>query len=453
MKKNEFYTITITGMTSDGNGVGKTDDGMAVFVPLTAVGDVISCKIVKITKNYAYGIIDKIISPSSDRTESSCPVSSKCGGCTFRHISYDAELKIKDNLVRDAFERIGGFKNTSFEEICGCNNPDRYRNKTQYPVAEIDGKAICGFYSKRSHRVVPFTDCMLQPQIFSSIAKRCIELFNEMRIRAYNEENGSGIIRHIYIRRGFYSGEIMVCFVVKQEIKKQLTVLADRLCGEFDDIKSVIMNINPRNTNIILGSRNVTLCGKDFITDTLCKNTIELSPMSFYQVNTEQAERLYACAKEYANLTGEETLLDLYCGAGTIGLSMADSVKKVMGCEIVPEAIENAKRNALVNGFDNAEFFCGDAGEFAAELANDGIKPDAAVIDPPRKGCDTLTLDSLIKMLPQKIIMISCNPATAARDAKYLCGHGYGLEKVRAFDLFGRTGHVETVALLTRKPQ
>lgn len=448
MKKNEIYNIEITGMTAEGNGVGRTDDGMAVFVPLTAVGDVISCKIVKVAKSYAYGIIDRIITPSPDRAESSCPVSSKCGGCTFRHISYEAELKIKDRLVRDAFERLGGFTDVSFEEIKGCPDSDRYRNKAQYPVAEIDGKAVCGFYSKRSHRVVPFTDCRLQPGLFSRIADRTMQLVNEFKIRPYNEENNSGILRHLYLRRGFHSGEIMVCFVVRKDVRRQLNSVVKKLAEEFADIKSIVMNVNPKSTNVILGSENFTLYGDDFIRDTLCGNKIELSPMSFYQVNTEQAENLYGCAKNYAALTGNETVLDLYCGAGTIGLSFADKAKKIIGCEIVPEAIENAKINAAANGHSNAEFFCGDAGEFAAKLASDNVKPDVAVIDPPRKGCDTLTLDSLVKMSPSRIVMISCNPSTAARDAKYLCEKGYRLEKVRAFDLFGRTGHVECVALM-----
>ncbi len=450
MKKNEIYRIEITGMTAEGNGVGRTDEGIAVFVPHTAVGDVISCKTVKAAKSYAYGIIDRIITPSDDRIESTCPVSAKCGGCTFRHITYDAELKIKNKLVRDAFQRIGGFSDVDFDDIAGCPSPDRYRNKAQYPLAEIDGKAVCGFYSKRSHRVVPFADCILQPEIFAKIAERCIELINAAKIKAYNEENGSGIIRHIYLRRGFHSGEIMLCFVVKQDVKKLLAPIAKAVTDEFPDIKSVIMNINPKNTNVILGDKNITIYGSDFIYDTLCGNKIELSPMSFYQVNTEQAENLYACAKKYAELNGTETMLDLYCGAGTIGLSFADSVSKVIGCEIVPEAIENAKINAAANGHGNAEFFCGDAGKFASKLAADGIKPDVAVIDPPRKGCDELTLDSLIKMSPKRIVMISCNPATAARDAKYLCENGYTLRKVRAFDLFGRTGHVETVVLLSK---
>ncbi len=451
MKKNDLCTIEITGMTAEGNGVGRTDDGMAVFVPLTAVGDVISCKIVKLAKSYAYGIIDKIITPSADRIESDCKVSAKCGGCTFRHISYEAELKIKDKLVRDAFERLGGFKDIPFEEICG-GETERYRNKAQYPVAMQDGKAVCGFYSKRSHRVVPYLECTLQPKIFGEIAGFCLDFANERRIPAYNEENGIGVLRHIYIRRGFHSGEIMLCLVVKNDkYKAQLAELGALAADRFKDIKSVVMNVNPKNTNVIMGEKNVTLWGSGEICDTLCGKKITLSPMSFYQVNTEQAEKLYRQGMEYAELTGGETVLDLYCGAGTIGLSFSDKAGKIIGCEIVPEAIENAKRNAEANGVSNAEFYCGDAGRLAEKLADENTCPDVAVIDPPRKGCDTLTLDSIVRMSPKKIVMISCNPSTAARDAKYICEKGYSLKRARAFDLFPRTGHCECVCLFTRK--
>ena len=450
MKKNEIFTIEITGMTAEGNGVGRTEDGMAVFVPLTAVGDVISCKIVKVTKSFAYGIIDRMITPSPDRAESGCPVSAKCGGCTFRHMSYSAELSVKDKLVRDAFLRLGGFDNIPFEEICG-GDEDFYRNKAQYPVAEQDGRLICGFYSKRSHRVVPFTDCRLQPKIFGEITEECLGLANEKKIPAYNEETGSGILRHIYIRRGFHSGEIMVCFVVKNKSRlKAFTDIAQRLSDKFADVKSIILNVNPKNTNVIMGTENITLSGSGEITDILCGKKITLSPMSFYQVNTAQAERLYRQGMDYAGLTGNETVLDLYCGAGTIGLAFSDKAEKIIGCEIVPEAIENAKRNAELNGVKNAEFYCGDAGELSKKLADGGIVPDVAVIDPPRKGCDKLTLDSLLRMSPKRIVMISCNPATAARDAKYLAENGYEVKRARAFDLFPRTGHVETVVLLSK---
>lgn len=450
MKKNETITLEITGMTAEGNGVGRSGDGMAVFVPLTAVGDVIDCKIVKVTKSYAYGIIDRIITPAPDRIESGCPVSAKCGGCTFRHMSYSAELAVKDKLVRDAFLRLGGFSDIPFEDICG-GDEDFYRNKAQYPVAEQNGKLICGFYSKRSHRVVPFTDCRLQPKVFGDITSECLRLANEKNIPAYSEENGSGVLRHIYIRRGFHSGEIMVCFVVKDKNRRNdFSRIAKKLSDRFGDIKSVVLNVNPKNTNVIMGTENITLYGSNEITDILCRKTITLSPMSFYQVNTAQAERLYRCGMDYAELTGNETVLDLYCGAGTIGLAFSDKAKKIIGCEIVPEAIENAKRNAELNGIQNAEFYCGDAGELAAKLADEGTVPDIAVIDPPRKGCEKLTLDSLVRMSPAKIVMISCNPATAARDAKYLAENGYSLKKARAFDLFPRTGHIETVALLSK---
>ncbi|MDE5860513.1 MAG: 23S rRNA (uracil(1939)-C(5))-methyltransferase RlmD, partial [Oscillospiraceae bacterium] len=321
MKKNEFYNIEITGMTSEGNGVGRTEDGMAVFVPLTAVGDVISCKIVKVGKSFAYGIIDRIITPSPHRIQSDCPVSDKCGGCTFRHMGYSAELAVKDKLVRDAFLRLGGFDNIAFDEICG-GDEDFYRNKAQYPIAEQDGKLICGFYSKRSHRVVPFTECRLQPKIFGEITEEFLRLANDKRIPAYNEESGSGVLRHLYIRRGFHSGEIMICFVVKNKsIQGDFSEIAKMLSDKFGDIKSIVMNINPKNTNVIMGTENTTLFGSGEITDILCGKKITLSPMSFYQVNTAQAERLYRQGIEYAELTGGETVLDLYCGAGTIGLA------------------------------------------------------------------------------------------------------------------------------------
>lgn len=449
MKKNEIYTVEITGMTAEGNGVGRAE-GMAVFVPRTAPGDVIECRIVKTAKNYCYGITDRIITPSESRRESDCPVSDKCGGCTFRHIEYPAELEIKDKFVRDAFLRLGGYDNIPFENICG-GEENFYRNKAQYPVSEIDGKAVCGFYSRRSHRVVPFTECRLQPEIFGKIAGFCLDFINREKIPAYNETSQSGIIRHIYIRRGFHSGEIMLCIVAKDKSRiKDLTRLAETAVRKFPDIGSVILNINPRNTNVILGEKNLTLAGKDGITDILCGKKITLSPMSFYQVNTAQAEKLYFQAMEYAGLTGNETVLDLYCGAGTIGLAFSDRAKKIIGCEIVPEAVENARKNAEINGVENAEFFCGDAGELAEKLADEGTAPDIAVIDPPRKGCGTLTLDSLARMSPGKIVMISCDPATAARDVKYLAGKGYSPVKARAFDLFPRTGHVECVILLEK---
>lgn len=453
IKKNQLVEFEITGITAEGNGVGRTEDGMAVFVPMTAVGDFVRVKIVKVLKKYSFGIIDQIIKPSPDRTEPDCPVFHKCGGCTFRHISYDAELKIKSNLVSDCFKRIGGFE-TDYDEICGCEELDFYRNKAQYPVAMLDGKAVCGFYSRRSHRIIPYTACRLQPEIFREIVDFVVEYINFEKVPAYDEVTHKGLIRHIYLRKGYHSNEIMLCVV---GTSKKVVAFLQNLCANtdlltrFSDIKSVVANINPENTNVILGKKNITVHGTDNISDVMCKNKISLSPMSFYQVNTCQAEKLYSIAAEFADLKCGEKILDLYCGAGTIGLSMHDKVKHLTGVEVVEQAIDNAKINAKVNGIKNAEFICGDAGTVAEKMAGKGDKFDVIIVDPPRKGCDGVTIDSILKMSPDKVVMISCNPATAARDCKMICESGeYEVKRVRAVDLFARTGHVECVVLISR---
>ncbi|MBQ9375995.1 MAG: 23S rRNA (uracil(1939)-C(5))-methyltransferase RlmD [Ruminococcus sp.] len=449
LKKNDIITLEITGMTNEGNGVGR-HDGMAVFVPMTAVGDVIECKIVKVLKSFCYGIIDSIITPSSCRIQDNCPVYSKCGGCSFRHFTYEEELRIKEDFVRSAFERIGKIE-AECEHILGSDRVEHYRNKAQYPVAQQDGKAVCGFYSRRSHRVTGTFDCALQPTVFTEILVSIMDYINAHNIPAYNEQTGQGLVRHIYLRRGEHTGEIMVCIIVTDIAKSScLDNLACELAESFPDIKSIVLNENSKNTNVIMGSKLKTIFGKDTITDIMCGNKIILSPQSFYQVNTMQAEMLYAIAKDYAGLTDSDLLLDLYCGAGTIGLSMSDNVKSIIGVEIIPSAIENAKRNAQENGIANSEFICGDAGKIAEVLYNRGEKPDVIIADPARKGCDIATLEYMVKMNPERIVMISCNPATAARDCNILEQMGYKVEKYRPVDLFPRTTHVETVALITR---
>ena len=450
IKKNQSVEIEITGITSEGNGVGRAEN-MAVFVPLTAVGDYARVKIVKVLKSYAFGILEEILRPSENRIEPDCPVFEKCGGCTFRHISYETELQIKNDFIKDAFKRIGGL-NPDFEEITGCDETDYYRNKAQYPVSEQNRKAVCGFYSRRSHRIVPFTACRLQPEIFRQIVDSVIEYINENKIPAYNEEKHNGFIRHIYLRKGYHSDKIMLCIVVfNKSVTDRLKGLAVKISAEFPQIKSVLVNVNNQNTNVILGKENHLLYGSENITDIMCDNKILLSPMSFYQVNTCQAEKLYMIAEEYAELSNTDTLLDLYCGAGTIGLSMCDKVKCLTGVEVISQAIENAKANAKMNNINNAEFICGDAGQIASQLVSKGEKPDVIIVDPPRKGCDKETLDSILKMGPDRIVMISCNPATAARDCKVLCDEGYEIRRIRGVDLFARTGHVETVVLMSRK--
>lgn len=448
-EKNQVCTAEITALTSEGSGVCRID-GMAVFVPETAVGDVCEVKIVKVLKSYAYGIVEKIVKPSDDRIENSCPVYKKCGGCLLRHISYDAECRTKNDIVRDAFQRIGGLS-PKFDSFIGAEDTEHYRNKAQYPVAEIDGKAVCGFFAPRSHRIVPVDDCALQPKIFSDILVTVMDYINEKKLSAYNEASNTGTIRHIYLRRGAHSGEIMVCIVVRKDMSRQLSALCRILSEKYSDIKSIIMNINSQKTNVILGDKCVTLWGNDTISDVMCGNTVEISPLSFYQVNTVQAERLYAKALEYAAPDGNEVIADLYCGAGTIGLSMAENAKKIVGVEIIPQAVENAKKNAEHNNISNADFYCGDAGKVFRELRKNGCSPNIIVVDPPRKGCSAETIDVIANSAPQKIVMISCNPATAARDAKMLSDNGYSVDKVCGVDLFPRTGHVECVVLMSRK--
>lgn len=447
-EKNQIFKAEITGITSEGNGVCRAD-GMAVFVPQTAVGDVAEIRIVKMLKSYAFGIVEKITEPSPDRIENTCPVYNKCGGCLLRHISYEAECRTKESIVRDAFTRIGSLS-PEFDKFLSAAETEHYRNKAQYPLANVDGKALCGFYAPRSHRLVPITDCALQPVIFSNILEAVLSYINEKKLSVYDETNNTGIMRHIYIRRGAHSKEIMVCLVVRKDVSRQLSALCRILSEKFGDIRSIVMNVNPDKTNVILGESCITLWGSDTISDTMCGNKIKISPLSFYQVNTLQAERLYAKALEYAAPKSSDTIADLYCGAGTIGLSMADKASKIIGVEIVPQAVENAKENAALNNIGNAEFFCGDAGEVFGRLRKKGCSPHIIVVDPPRKGCSAETIDVIAEAAPQKIVMISCNPATAARDSRLLSEKGYSVDKVCGVDLFPKTGHVECVVLMSR---
>lgn len=448
MKKNEIYLSEITGMTAEGNGVCRIE-GMAVFVPMTAVGDVLNVKIVKVLKNYAFGIISELLSPASGRTEPVCPVFRQCGGCIFQHVNYQTELQYKEQFVRDAFIRIGRL-NPVFEPILVNAADYHYRNKAQYPVAEQNGKLVCGFYAKHSHRVIPFSACRLHPEIFAEILHYLLPVLDRCHVSAYNESAHTGELRHIYLRKGFHSGEIMLCFVTRISIQKKIQHCLAEIQQKFPAIISIMESVNPEKTNVILGKKINTLAGQAFITDTMCRKQIHISPQSFYQINTAQAEKLYQIAEQYAELKGDETLLDLYCGAGTIGLSMSDSLKSLIGVEIIPEAIENARENAVLNRITNAEFYCGEAGKIIEMLLKKKINPDAIILDPPRKGCDDLTIESAVQMNPSRIVMISCNPSTAARDAAKFEQYGYLTKKVRAVDLFSHTAHVECVVLMSR---
>ena len=448
LKKNQIEEAEITAMSSDGNGIAKID-GMVVFVPYTAVGDKLKIRIVKVQKNYSFGIIEEILEPSPDRVDDHCPVYKKCGGCAFRHISYEAELRHKAEFVQSNLRRLGGLDPVMLP-ITPSPLVQGYRNKAQYPIREYDGKIEAGFFAKRSHRVISCASCDLQPAFFEQILEYTKQFLEEYHISAYDEQTGKGKVRHLYIRYGEVSGEVMVCLVVNSERLPHAAEYVEGLLKVCPQVVSVVLNINREQNNVILGQKCITLYGKDTIEDTLCDVRFELSPLSFYQVNRQAAEKLYRLAAEMAQFEGNELLIDLYCGAGTIGLSMASKVRELIGVEIVPDAVENAKENAKRCGVENARFICADAKEAAAQLAAENLHPDVIVVDPPRKGCDLEVLQAIAAMAPKRLVMISCNSASLARDCKELEALGYHLEKAAPVDLFPRTTHVETVVLLSK---
>ncbi len=447
MQKNDKIILEITATSSEGSGIGRYE-GLAVFVPQAAVGDTLKVKILKVKSNCAYGKVEQIIEPSPLRIEPDCQVFSKCGGCVYRHISYDAELKIKQQKVEDALRRIGGV-DMSPQPIVSDGVCSGYRNKAQYPVAQ-DGSV--GFFATHSHRIIPCDSCGLQPEEFSLIAKIFSFWMMTSGNKPYNEETGKGLVRHLYIRKAVVTGEIMVCLVINGDKVVAADRLVQDLCAELGDcLKTVVLNINKKKTNVILSDECKNLYGDGYIYDILCGVKIRISPLSFYQVNHDMAERLYSKAAEYAAPEGK-TLLDLYCGAGTIGLSMAGRAERVIGVEIIPEAIEDAKFNAGQNGITNTEFICGDAAEAAAELAKRRIKPQTVIVDPPRKGCSADLLHTIANdFAPDTLVYVSCDPATLARDVKILNELNYELKEYTPFDLFPRTSHVETVAKLERR--
>jgi len=453
LQKNQILTLRIERLSSDGSGVAHSADGEAVFVPGTAPGDEARVRIVKDCGRYAFGILDELLTPSPDRIPVDCPVAGPCGGCSLRHLDYAAELRAKQESVLDAFRRIGGLE-VPVLDILPSPDVDRYRNKVQFPVGiDKNGVPCIGFYAGRTHRIVPCPDCKLQPSVLNEIGNALCAFFAQQVIRPYDEQSGKGLVRHIFLRRGAHSGQIMVCLVCTRAKLPHAEQLCTALRGQFPAISTILLNVNAKNTNVILGSENHILYGPGYIEDTLCGVPVRLGPLSFYQVNTLAAERLYGVAAQYAQLTPDDTLLDLYCGMGTIGLSMAGQCRELIGVEIVPEAIESAKANAARMGeavAAKSRFFCADAGQAATQLAAEGLHPDIVMLDPPRKGCDEATLSAVVRMAPRRVVYVSCNPATAARDAAWLEQNGYHAEKVQPVDLFPRTKHCETVVLLSK---
>ena len=453
LQKNQILTLRIERLSSDGSGVAHSADGETVFVPGTAPGDEARVRIVKDCGRYAFGILDELLTPSPDRIPVDCPVAGPCGGCSLRHLDYAAELRAKQESVLDAFRRIGGLE-VPVLDILPSPEVERYRNKVQFPVGvDKNGVPCIGFYAGRTHRIVPCPDCKLQPGVLNEIGNALCAFFAQQGIRPYDEQSGKGLVRHIFLRRGAHSGQIMVCLVCTRAKLPHAEQLCTALREQFPAISTILLNVNAKNTNVILGSENHILYGPGYIEDTLCGVPVRLGPLSFYQVNTLAAERLYGVAAQYAQLTPDDALLDLYCGMGTIGLSMADQCRELIGVEIVPEAIESAKANAARMGeavAAKSRFFCADAGQAATQLAAEGLHPDIVMLDPPRKGCDEATLSAVVRMAPRRVVYVSCNPATAARDAAWLEQNGYHAEKVQPVDLFPRTKHCECVIALSK---
>lgn len=488
-QKNDYVTVTIEDIGSEGEGIGKAE-GFTLFVKDAIVGDTVEAKIVKNKKNYAFARLEKVISPSPCRVEPECAFHRQCGGCQLQALSYQEQLNFKQKKIRDSLIRIGGFApeqvDACMEPIIGMERPFRYRNKAQYPVGtDRDGRIVTGFYAGRTHTIIPNTDCLLGAAENKEILEFILKYMRENHVPAYNEITGEGLLRHILIRKGFSSGEIMVCLVINAR-KASVLPSQEKLIAALRRIPgmtSISVSLNHEKTNVIMGREIHTIWGSDTISDTIHVRdmktpgypftgkelTFGISPLSFYQVNPAQTEKLYSLALDYAGLTGRETVWDLYCGIGTISLFMAQSARKVYGVEIIPQAVEDAGRNAERNGITNAEFLAGRAEDLLPGLYGEetpqyheaqetpGIheinaieKPDVILADPPRKGCDEACLAAMLKAAPSRIVYVSCDPATLARDLKILCEGGYELRKVRGVDQFGMTVHVETVTCLER---
>ena len=445
LKENNIYTGTVEGYSSEGLGIVRID-GAVVFVPQAIRGETVELKITKVMKTAAAGQIVKIKTPSSERAKPECPYFGKCGGCDFQHMSYTEELSAKRQRVQDALTRIGGV-DVEVEEILGAKDPMHYRNKSQYPVG-ADG--AIGFYRSRSHQVVPIDRCLIQSEVSDRTARAVGEWMKRYKVSAYDERTGKGLVRHIYVRVN-QRGESLCCVVVNGKQLPREPELAAYICAAAPKTVGVVLNTNTSRGNVILGDKYRTLWGQDFLMDTLCGLSFKLSVPSFYQVNRNQAEVLYGKALEFASLTGEETVLDLYCGTGTITLCLAQKAKRAIGAEIVPPAIEDAKENAKRNGIENVEFFCGDASDIAAKLQAEGLRPDVITVDPPRKGLAPEVIASVAAMGPERVVYVSCDPATLGRDVKIFREFGYETRRAAAVDMFPGTAHVESVVQLERK--
>ena len=450
-RKNDLVTLEIEDCGIDGEGIGKAD-GFTVFVKDAVIGDTVTAKIIKAKKNYGYGRLMEVLKPSPYRVEPKCEFARQCGGCQLQALSYDQQLVFKTNKVKGHLERIGGFTDIPMEPIIGMDELFHYRNKAQFPVGRNkEGKIVTGFYAGRTHNIIENRDCALGVAENKEVLDRVIAHMEKYGIEPYNEATGKGLVRHVLIRYGYFTKEVMVCLILNGNKIPKEEQLVKSLC-EIPGMTSITINVNKKHSNVILGEEIRLLWGQEYITDRIGDISYQISPLSFYQVNPMQTQKLYAKALEYADLHGQETVWDLYCGIGTISLFLAQKAKFVRGVEIVPAAIENAKENAKLNGLENTEFFVGKAEEvLPREYKKNGVYADVIVVDPPRKGCDETLLETMVEMNPERIVYVSCDSATLARDLKYLCERGYELRKVCPVDQFGMTVHVETVVLLSQQ--
>ena len=453
MEKNQEFTVSIEDMSEDGAGIGKLD-GYIWFIKDAVIGDVVRARAMKMKKNYGFARLMEILTPSEARVEPKCPVARQCGGCQLQAMSYEEQLKFKERKVKNHLLRIGKFKENEIHmlPIMGMKEPWRYRNKAQFPFGlDKNGNIVAGFYAGRTHDIIECEDCLLGVEENKDILGIIKGFMRVHGIRPYDETTHKGLVRHALIRKGFHSGEIMVCLVINGKDIPAKEQLVEELC-QVKGMTSISYSINQEKTNVIMGKEIVNLYGPGYITDNIGNVTYQISPLSFYQVNPVQTEKLYGTALEYAGLTGNETVWDLYCGIGTISLFLAQNAKKVYGVEIVPQAIEDARRNAALNNITNAEFFTGKAEEVLPEqYEKNKVYADVIVVDPPRKGCDQVCLDTILKMAPKRVVYVSCDSSTLARDLRYLADGGYEVEKVRCCDMFGQSCHVETVVLLTQQ--
>ena len=449
-RKNDIVTLEIVDCGTDGEGIGKAD-GFTVFVKDAVIGDTVTAKIMKAKKNYGYGRLMEILNASPYRVEPVCPSARQCGGCQLQAVSYEEQKVFKEKKLRGHLERIGGFTNLPMEPLIGMDEPYHYRNKAQFPVGRNkEGKIVTGFYAGRTHAIIENRDCALGIPENKDVLDRVIAHMEKYNIAPYDEVTGKGLVRHIFVRYGFFTGELMVCLIINGQDLPHQRELVEKLC-EIPGMTSISLNMNKKRSNVILGDKVKTIWGKEYITDKIGDISYEISPLSFFQVNPKQTWKLYSKALEYADLHGEETVWDLYCGIGTISLFLAQKAKFVRGVEIVPAAIEDAKRNAQINHIENVEFFVGKAEEvLPREYEKNGVYADVIVVDPPRKGCDEMLLKTILKMQPKRVVYVSCDSATLARDLRFLCDNGYELKKVCGVDQFPQTVHVETVVLLSQ---